>query len=292
MERFLTPYFINININMISELLEYKFIVNSLLAGILASISCGIIGTYIVTRRMVFLSGGITHSSFGGIGIGYYLGFNPIIFAAIFGVFSALGIEFISKRSDIREDSVIGILWSFGMAVGIMFVFLTPGYAPNLMSYLFGSILTVSSLDIYLMLGLSIVLILVFIFFYRTIVFISYDQEFARTHKIAVSFINYFLIGLVALTIVLNIKVVGIILVISLLTIPQSIANLFTKNFRNIIIVSIVIGLIGAFLGLIISYKINIPSGASIIFSLVMIFILAKFFQLIQRSVILKKQHV
>jgi len=277
---------------MITELLEYKFIVNSLLAGILASISCGIIGTYIVTRRMVFLSGGITHSSFGGIGIGYYLGYNPIIFAAIFGVFSALGIEFISKRSNIREDSVIGILWSFGMAVGIMFVFLTPGYAPNLMSYLFGSILTVSSLDIYLMLGLSIVLILVFTFFYRTIVFISYDQEFARTHKIAVSLINYILIGLVALTIVLNIKVVGIILVISLLTIPQSIANLFTKNFRNIIIVSIVIGLIGAFLGLIISYKINIPSGASIIFSLVMIFILAKLFQLIKGNISLKKQKI
>jgi len=277
---------------MITELLEYKFIVNSLLAGILASVSCGIIGTYIVTRRMVFLSGGITHSSFGGIGIGYYLGYNPIIFAAIFGIFSALGIEFISKRSNIREDSVIGILWSFGMAVGIMFVFLTPGYAPNLMSYLFGSILTVSSLDIYLMLGLSIVLILVFTFFYRTIVFISYDQEFARTHKIAVSLINYILIGLVALTIVLNIKVVGIILVISLLTIPQSIANLFTKNFRNIIIVSIVIGLIGAFLGLIISYKINIPSGASIIFSLVMIFILAKSFQLIKGNLSLKKQKV
>jgi zinc transport system permease protein len=277
---------------MITELLEYKFIVNSLLAGILASISCGIIGTYIVTRRMVFLSGGITHSSFGGIGIGYYLGFNPIIFAAIFGVFSALGIEFISKRSNIREDSVIGILWSFGMAVGIMFVFLTPGYAPNLMSYLFGSILTVSTLDIYLMIGLSIILILVFTFFYRTIVFISYDQEFARTHKIAVSLINYILIGLVALTIVLNIKVVGIILVISLLTIPQSIANLFTKNFRNIIIVSIVIGLIGAFLGLIISYKINIPSGASIIFSLVMIFILAKSFQLIKGNLSLKKQKV
>ncbi len=277
---------------MISELLEYKFIVNSLLAGILASVSCGIIGTYIVTRRMVFLSGGITHSSFGGIGIGYYLGFNPIIFAAIFGVFSALGIEFISKRSNIREDSVIGILWSFGMAVGIMFVFLTPGYAPNLMSYLFGSILTVSNLDIYLMFGLSIVLILVFAFFYRTIVFISYDQEFARTHKIAVSLINYLLIGLVALTIVLNIKVVGIILVISLLTIPQSIANLFTKNFRNIIIVSIVIGLIGAFLGLIISYKINIPSGASIIFSLVMIFLIAKSFQLIQGNLSLKKQKI
>ena len=277
---------------MISELLEYKFIVNSLLAGILASISCGIIGTYIVTRRMVFLSGGITHSSFGGIGIGYFLGFNPIISAAIFGVLSALGIEFISKRSDIREDSVIGILWSFGMAIGIMFIFLTPGYAPNLMSYLFGSILTVSTLDILLMLGLSIVLILVFTFFYRIILFISYDQEFARTHKIAVSLINYVLIGLVALTIVLNIKVVGIILVISLLTIPQSIANLFTKNFRNIIIVSIVIGLIGAFMGLVISYKINIPSGASIIFSLVMIFLIAKLFQIIKGRINLKKQKI
>lgn len=273
---------------MISELLEYKFIVNSLLAGILASISCGIIGTYIVTRRMVFLSGGITHSSFGGIGIGYYLGLNPIITAAIFGVLSALGIEFISKRSQIREDSVIGILWSFGMAVGIMFVFLAPGYAPNLMSYLFGSILTVSSLDIYLMLGLSLIIILVFIIFYRIILFVSYDQQFARTHKIAVSFINYFLIGLVALTIVLNIKIVGIILVISLLTIPQAIANLFTKNFKNIIILSIVIGLVGAFLGLVISYKINIPSGASIIFSLVMIFLIAKSFQLIRRNMLLK----
>jgi len=277
---------------MISELLQYKFITNSLLAGVFASISCGIIGTYIVTRRMVFLSGGITHASFGGIGIGYFFGFNPIISAAIFGVLSALGIEFVSKKTEIREDSVIGILWSFGMALGIMFIFLTPGYAPNLMSYLFGSILTVSALDIWLMLGLSIILAIVFISFYRIILFVSYDQEFAKTHKIAVNFINYVLISLVALTIVLNIKVVGIILVISLLTIPQSIANLFTKKFKNIIIISIVIGLIGALLGLIISYKINIPSGASIIFSLVVIFILAKSFQISKRKVNLKKQKI
>lgn len=277
---------------MISELLQYRFITNSLLAGILASISCGIIGTYIVTRRMVFLSGGITHASFGGIGIGYFLGLNPIISAAVFGVLSALGIEFVSKRSEIREDSVIGILWSFGMALGIMFIFLTPGYAPNLMSYLFGSILTVSTFDILLMLSLCLVLIVVFTAFYRLILFISYDQEFAKTHKIAVNLINYVLISLVALTIVLNIKVVGIILVISLLTIPQSIANLFTKDFKNIILISIVIGLIGAFLGLLISYKINIPSGASIIFSLVVIFILAKGFQLAKRKLSLKKQKI
>jgi zinc transport system permease protein len=160
------------------------------------------------------------------------------------------------------------------------------------MSYLFGSILTVSTLDILLMLGLSLVLIIVFISFYRIILFISYDQEFAKTHRIAVDLINYILISLVALTIVLNIKVVGIILVISLLTIPQSTANLFTKNFKNIIIASIVIGLIGAFLGLVISYKINIPSGASIIFSLVIIFILAKLFQWSIRKIKLKKQRI
>ncbi|MFC2152449.1 metal ABC transporter permease [Bacteroidota bacterium] len=277
---------------MISELLQYKFITNSLLAGILASISCGIIGTYIVTRRMVFLSGGITHASFGGIGVGYFFGFNPIISAAIFAILSALGIEFISKKTEVREDSVIGILWSFGMALGIMFVFLTPGYAPNLMSYLFGSILTVSTLDIWLMIGLCIIIIVLFILFYRIILFVSYDQEFAKTHKIAVNVINYILISLVALTIVLNIKVVGIILVISLLTIPQSTANLFTKNFKNIILISIVIGLIGAFLGLVISYKINIPSGASIIFSLVMIFILAKLFQISKKKISLKKQKI
>jgi len=275
---------------MITELLQYKFITNSLIAGILASISCGIIGTYIVTRRMVFLSGGITHASFGGIGIGYYFGFNPIISAAIFGILSALGIEFVSKKTEVREDSVIGILWSFGMAIGIMFVFLTPGYAPNLMSYLFGSILTVSTLDIWLMLVLSLILALVFIFFFRVILFISYDQEYARTHNIAVNLINYILISLVALTIVLNIKVVGIILVLSLLTIPQSVANLYTKNFKNIILISIVIGLVGAFMGLIISYKINIPSGASIIFSLVMLFLIAKAFQILLKRNKLRNQ--
>ncbi|HAN19731.1 MAG: hypothetical protein A2X13_14175 [Bacteroidetes bacterium GWC2_33_15] len=273
---------------MINELLQYNFIINSFLAAVFASISCGIIGTYIVTRRMVFLSGGITHASFGGIGIGYFFGFNPVFSAAAFAVLSALGVEFLSKRTDVREDSVIGILWSFGMAVGIIFIFITPGYVPNLMTYLFGSILTVSELDVWLMLGLVLVLIFFFTFFYRLILFVAYDQNFARTHKITVDLFNYVLISLVALTIVLNIKVVGIILVISLLTIPQSTANLFSKNFRNIILLSIVIGLVGVFTGLLFSYKINIPSGAAIIFSLVIFFVLAKVFQAIGRRSILR----
>ena len=136
------------------ELLAYDFFRNALLAALLAAISCGIIGTYIVSRRMVFISGGITHASFGGIGIGYYFGFNPILGAAGFAVLSALGIEYSSRRTEVREDSAIAILWALGMAIGIIFVFMTPGYAPNLMSYLFGNILTVSSIDILMLTAL------------------------------------------------------------------------------------------------------------------------------------------
>ncbi len=275
---------------MVIELLQYNFVVNALLAAFFASISCGIIGTYIVTRRMVFLSGGITHASFGGIGIGYFLGFNPIFSAAIFSILSALGIEFLSKQTEVREDSAIGILWSFGMAIGIIFITITPGYVPNLMTYLFGSILTVSKLDVWLMFGLSLLIILIFSAFYRLILFVSYDQEFARTHKIAVNLVNYLLISLVALTIVLNIKVVGIIMVISLLTIPQSIANLFTRNFRNIIIASVVLSFVGVFTGLIFSYKLNIPSGASIIFSLVIYFVFAKLIHLLINKLSIRRK--
>ena len=260
----------------ILELFQYKFFINALLAAISASISCGIIGTYIVSRRIVFISGGITHASFGGIGIGYYLGINPILGAAVFAVLSAMGIEIISKRINVREDSVIGIIWSFGMAIGIIFVFITPGYAPNLMSYLFGSILTVSGTELLLMYSLSLIIVIFFLLFFRIILLISFDEEYAKTHKTPIGLTNYLLLSLIALTVVLNIRVAGIILVISFLTLPQTIANLFSKNFKGIIFYSILFGLIGSITGLIISYKINIPSGASIIFSFIIIFILLK----------------
>ena len=271
------------------ELLSYKFFSNALLASLFTSINCGIIGTYIVTRRLVFISGGITHASFGGIGIGYFFGFNPIISAAVFAVFSALGIEFLSKKADVREDSLIGIFWSFGMALGIIFVFLAPGYAPNLMGYLFGSLLTVTPLDIILMIVLTVIVTGFFIVFYKVILFISFDQEYAKTHNAPVQFINYALISLVAITIVLSIKVAGIILVISLLTIPQTIANLFTRNFINIMILSVLIAFFGAFAGLLLSYGLNIPSGASIIMSLVFAFIIAKLFSILVIKIKVKK---
>lgn len=258
------------------QLFNYQFFINASLAAVLSSIACGIIGTYIVSKRIVFISGGITHASFGGIGIGYYFGFNPILGAMIFSVLSALGIEYMTRKTNVREDSVIAMLWSFGMAVGIIFVFLTPGYSANLMSFLFGNILTVTRLNLLLLAVLSVIIIVVFLLMYKTILFVAFDEQYARAARLPVKFVNYMMITLVALTIVLNIRVVGIILVISLLTIPQTIANIFTKKFERIILLAIVIGLIGSFSGLFLSYYFDIPSGASIIFFLVLLFFLAK----------------
>ncbi|WP_101311406.1 metal ABC transporter permease [Labilibaculum manganireducens] len=271
--------------NELIELFQYNFFLNAVGAAILASISCGIIGSYIVARRIVFISGGITHASFGGIGLAWYLGLNPVFGAAVFGVLSALGIEWISKKTDVRQDSVIGILWAFGMALGILFIYMTPGYAPNLMSFLFGNILTVGALDLYLLLGLCVFTIAVFFFLLRPILFVAFDEEFARTQKAPVQFLNYLLISLVALAIVLNIRVVGIILVISFLTIPQTIANMFTNSFKKMIFGSIAFGILGSFIGLLVSYRINAPSGATIIFSFVILFVIAKLVQLVMISV-------
>jgi len=254
------------------SLLAMNFFRNALLASLLASITCGIIGTYIVSRRIVFISGGITHASFGGIGMGYYMGFDPILGAVMFGIFSALGIEFFTKKADLREDSAIAMLWALGMALGIIFIFLTPGYAPNLMSYLFGNILTVSLTDLLLLSGLTVVIAAFFLLFYRMILFISFDEEFALTNNTPVRLFNMILICLVALTIVLNIRVVGIILVMSLLTIPQAISNLFTRYFHKMIYLSIIFGFVGSMAGLIFSYLYDIPSGAAIIFSLVLMY--------------------
>jgi zinc transport system permease protein len=278
---------------MFSELLDlltYSFFTNALFAALFASISCGIAGTYIVARRKVFIAGGITHASFGGIGLGYFLGMSPVLGGAVFGLLSALGIELITKKTEIREDSAIGIIWSFGMAIGIIFIFLTPGYSPNLMTYLFGNILTVSSSDVNYMMLLCLALVLFFLIFYRIILFISFDEEYARSHNLPVQTFNYILISLVALVIVINIRVVGIILVISYLTVPQSTANLFTKDFKKIIYYAILIGLSGSLSGLYVSFKANLPSGAVIIFIFILIYLVSWIIQSIIRGKNIRKQ--
>ena len=261
---------------METNIFQYDFIVKGVLGAIFASITAGLAGTYVVSKRMVFLSGGITHASFGGIGIGYFLGINPVIGAAVFGILSALGVEYLSVKQKIREDSAIGILWAFGMAIGIIFIYLTPGYTPNLMSYLFGSILTVTNADLIALGIMSLILILYFGIFYRTILYISFDEVFARTYSSYVNVFKYFTTSLIALTIVLNIRMAGVVLVISLLTIPPNIAMLFTRTYFKIVVWSILSGFVGTATGYVISYFAGIPVGATIIFTLVIIWIIAK----------------
>ena len=261
---------------METSIFQYGFIIKGLLGAIFASITAGLAGTYVVSKRMVFLSGGITHASFGGIGIGYFMGINPVVGAAVFGILSALGVEYLSVKQKIREDSAIGILWAFGMAIGIIFIYLTPGYTPNLMSYLFGSILTVSHADIIALGIMSVILILYFGIFYRTILYISFDEVFARTYSSYVDVFKYITTSLIALTIVLNIRMAGVVLVISLLTIPPNIAMLFTRVYFKIVIWSIIAGFVGTATGYAISYYAGIPVGATIIFTLVIIWVLVK----------------
>jgi zinc transport system permease protein len=259
-----------------TSIFQYGFIIKGLLGAIFASITAGLAGTYVVSKRMVFLSGGITHASFGGIGIGYFLGINPVVGAAVFGILSALGVEYLSVKQRIREDSAIGILWAFGMAIGIIFIYMTPGYTPNLMSYLFGSILTVSNADIIALGTMSVVLVLYFGIFYRTILYISFDEIFARTYSSYVDIFKYITTSLIALTIVLNIRMAGVVLVISLLTIPPNIAMLFTRIYFKIVIWSIIVGFVGTATGYAISYYAGIPVGATIIFTLVILWVLVK----------------
>lgn len=262
-------------------LFKYLFIQNAFLAALLMSVTCGIIGTYIVSRRMVFISGGITHASFGGVGIGYFFGFPPLVGAAIVAIVAALTTENLTRKKAIRNDSIIAIMWSLGMAIGIIFVYLSPGYAPNLMSFLFGSIITVNQTDLWFMLALALGVVLFFILLYKPILYLSFDEEFAKTRGIPVMLFNYLLIILVALTIVLSIRIAGIILVLSVLTIPQNIANLFTNRFGQIMIGSVCISFLASLLGLVVSYFLDIPSGATIIFTLVVIYLLARMIKVI-----------
>ncbi len=263
------------NMNII-ELLGYNFFVHALLASAFTSIICGYMGSYIVSRRLVFISGGITHASFGGMGLGYYLGISPLAGAAVFAVVSATLIGYLSRRNQVREDSAIGMLWSLGMAIGIVFTFLTPGYAPNLMSGLFGSILAVGRDEIWLMGLLGLVIVLFFGLFFKIILAVAFDEEYASTHQLPVAAINYAMLALMALAIVLSIRVAGIILVIAMLTIPPATANILTPSFKKMIQLSVLLGFTGNVAGLLLSYYMDIPSGATIILVHILLFVIVR----------------
>lgn len=247
------------------EILQYEFMINAITAGILASIACGMIGVYVVVKRIALISGGIAHASFGGIGISYFLGINPIMGVLPFSLLSALTIGTFSKRTDVAEDTIIGILWSMGMAIGIIFIGLTPGYAPDLMTYLFGNILTVPQSDITMMLALDAIIILVVYALYKEFMALCYDEEFSTVVGIPVEKLYLLLLCLIALTVVVMIRVVGLILVIALLTIPAALSREFTNDMRKMMFLSIFFGAAFTIIGLMLSYYFDIASGATII---------------------------
>ncbi len=268
-----------------SEILQYQFLSNALIASVLSGIVCGLVGTYVVCRRLVFLSGGITHSSFGGVGIAYYFGLDPILGALVSAVLTALGIEWAADRGRMREDSAIGIFWSVGMATGIIFIYMTPGYAPNLMSFLFGSILTVTTTDIAALGALAVVVVALFALCIRPVFYVAFDREFARSQGVPVRFISYTMSLLVALAIVFSIRSVGIVLLISLLTIPAVVVNALTQDYRRMALWAAVVAVCGNLAGLWFSYKLDIPAGAATIFVLALTLIVVKLLPLLRGKI-------
>ena len=271
--------------------MTYEHLADAFVACLLSAITCGIVGSYVVARRMVFLSGGITHASFGGLGLAIYAGFNPLIGALLFASVASVGVEFASRRGRIREDSAIGIIWSVGMALGALFMSLTPGYAVELPSYLFGSISLVDGGDIKWLAALMVVVVAGALLLGRKIMYVTFDEEYARSQGLPVSLIAYIMSVVVAITIVLSIKVMGIVLLMSLVTIPTVVANTLTKNYRTITLLAVITALVCNVAGFVMSYEIElpngggIPTGSCIIFLLSVALLLVKLFDMIRRRV-------
>ena len=247
------------------EALQFEFMRNALIAGCFASLICGIIGSFIVVNRLVFLAGGIAHASFGGIGIACFFGIPYMLGTLGFSLISAMVMTAVLLSNKTRADTFIGILWAVGMATGIILLDMTPGYNVNLMSYLFGSILAVPGSDIWWMLGLSVFTVLSAIFFYRDLLAISYDDEFARLRGVPVNLIYFLFIGLVSVSIVIIIRVVGLILVIALLTIPPYIAEKYARSLAQMMVLSTLMAVVFNLCGLWLAYTYDLTSGAAII---------------------------
>lgn len=247
------------------EILQFDFMQNALMAGLLASLICGIIGTLVVVNRIVFISGGIAHASYGGVGLAFFLGLPVLPVTTAFTVFAALVMALVTLRARERADTVIGVIWATGMALGIILLDVTPGYNVDLMSYLFGSILTVPRSDLWLMAGLACLVFLVVIAFYRGFLVMSFDEEFARSRGVPVNSLYFLLIAMVGLSVVMIIRVVGLILVIALLTIPPFIAERRTRSLDRMMIMSTLLSTFFTVVGLIVAYMADITSGASII---------------------------
>ncbi len=272
-------------IEAVLEALQFSFMRHALAAGMLVSVACGIVGTFVVIKRIVFISGGIAHAAYGGIGLGYYVKYTllpvaltgsgvaqsqrpgtwPLLGAVLFSLLAAVVMGLIQRRTHQRADTIIGVLWAIGMALGIVFVDLTAGYKVDLMSYLFGSILAVERGELFVILGLDIVIILLVTLFYKELLAISFDETFATVENVPVDAIYIVLLCMIALTVVMMMRVVGLIMVIAMLTMPAAIAGRFVSGMKQMMVGSILLGMLFTVVGLWLSYAWNLTSGASII---------------------------
>ncbi len=239
-------------------------------------VSSAIIGSYIITRRLVSISGGITHACFGGLGLGYYLGVSPVAMAAVFAVASSVGVEWLSTKMRVREDSAVAVVWAVGMAVGVLFVFLTPGYVPELNSFLFGNILNISIADLIAFALYLVVLLAFFCGFYHRIVACAFDRDFARVSGLGVRFISYSMTVLIAVCIVLTIRLAGIMLLMSMLTLPQMVAETMCRRFHTMIAVAVAVSVVCSVAGLLLGALIDVPCSATIVIIMTAAFLVAK----------------
>ncbi len=263
------------------EILAYSFFRNALWGILLVSVACAIIGTYIVSRRTVFLSGGITHACFGGLGMGYWLGISPVLCAAGFAVAGALGVDWMNRRN-VRNDSAVAVIWALGMALGTLFVFLTSGYVPELNTFLFGNVLTITPTDLWVFSGYTAVLLLFYILFRPYIVAISFDPDFARTRRLPVTFIETAMTVFTALCIVLTIKMIGIMMLMSLMTLPQITAELFTPRYHRLLLLSGIGSALCCVGGLFLSYFISVPASATIVLLMIAVYLFCRGVQLLR----------
>jgi len=245
--------------------LQFEFMRNAVISGVIIGILCGIIGTLVVVNRLVFMTGGVAHSAYGGVGLGIYLGFSPFCGATIFSIINSIIMGIFTIKDKSRADTVIGVLWAIGMALGIIFVDLSHGYNADLMSYLFGSIIGVSKKEIYISAIFTLFTIFWISFFYKEILAISYDEEFAYIMGVPVTFLYFSILILTAISVIIAMRMVGLILVIALMSIPPYIAEIFTCSLAQMMIFSSLLSIFFTISGLWVSYKFDISAGACII---------------------------
>jgi zinc transport system permease protein len=264
------------------EALQFEFMRNALLAGLLTSVACGVIGTFVVVNRIVFLSGGIAHASYGGIGLAFFFGLPFVVGTLGFALLVAMVMAAVTLKARHRSDTIIGVLWAVGMALGVILLDLTPGYNVNLMSFLFGSILAVPTSDLWLMLVLNVLILLTVGYFYNDFLALSYDEDFAKVRGVRVTLLYFLLLAMVALSVVMIIRLVGLILVIALLTIPPYIAEKYSGSLRAMMLLSILLSCMFTMVGLWTSYFFNLTSGATIIMVAGVCFFISLFIELLR----------